>query len=164
MLDLRSLRVLSEVARCGSLSGAARALNYTQPAITHHIARLERNGDAARHAAPARRHARGRAGRGGVRAPAARAADRRARLADDPGLSMTELACLLADERRRLDQLEVGQTSVRTQLAAAQAVSGPARQALALLAAASLREAQGPAVAAACSAPLSASCDDILAP
>jgi len=78
---------------------------------------------------------------------------------------MTELACLLADERRRLDQLEVGQTSVRTQLAAAaQAVSGPARQALALLAAASLREAQGPAVAAACSAPLSASCDDILAP
>jgi molybdate transport repressor ModE-like protein len=42
VLDLRRLLVLREVARCGSLSGAARSLNYTQPAITHHIRRLER--------------------------------------------------------------------------------------------------------------------------
>lgn len=41
MLDLRRLRVLQEVARHGSLSHAARALNYTQPAISHHIRRLE---------------------------------------------------------------------------------------------------------------------------
>lgn len=41
MLDLRSLRALREVARCGSLSEAARALDYSQPAISHHIRRLE---------------------------------------------------------------------------------------------------------------------------
>jgi molybdate transport repressor ModE-like protein len=41
VLDLRRLRVLSEVARQGSLSAAARALSYTQPAVSHHIARLE---------------------------------------------------------------------------------------------------------------------------
>lgn len=42
MLDVRRLRVLHEVAARGSLSGAARALDYTQPAISHHIRRLER--------------------------------------------------------------------------------------------------------------------------
>ena len=41
MLDLRSLRALREVARCGSLSEAARSLDYSQPAISHHIRRLE---------------------------------------------------------------------------------------------------------------------------
>ncbi|MGH2915114.1 MAG: LysR family transcriptional regulator [Solirubrobacteraceae bacterium] len=41
MLDVRRLRVLRAVAREGSLSGAARALDYTQPAVSHHIARLE---------------------------------------------------------------------------------------------------------------------------
>jgi len=41
MLDVRRLRVLQEVARQGSLSDAARALNYSQPAISHHIRRLE---------------------------------------------------------------------------------------------------------------------------
>lgn len=41
MLDMRRLRVLREVARHGSLSRAARAINYTQPAISHHIRRLE---------------------------------------------------------------------------------------------------------------------------
>lgn len=41
MLDLRRLAVLRAVAREGSLSGAARALDYTQPAVSHHIARLE---------------------------------------------------------------------------------------------------------------------------
>ncbi|MQY08020.1 LysR family transcriptional regulator [Actinomadura macrotermitis] len=41
MLDLHRGRVLLEVARLGSMSAAARALSYTQPAVSHHIARLE---------------------------------------------------------------------------------------------------------------------------
>jgi molybdate transport repressor ModE-like protein len=41
VLDARRLQVLREVARHGSLSAAARALDYTQPAVSHHIARLE---------------------------------------------------------------------------------------------------------------------------
>jgi molybdate transport repressor ModE-like protein len=41
MLDLRRLQMLRVVAREGSLSGAARTLGYTQPAISHHIAKLE---------------------------------------------------------------------------------------------------------------------------
>jgi molybdate transport repressor ModE-like protein len=42
MLDVKRLRVLREVARCGSFSGAAEALGYTQPAISRHVALLER--------------------------------------------------------------------------------------------------------------------------
>jgi DNA-binding transcriptional LysR family regulator len=41
MLDLRRLRVLRAIAREGSMAGAARALDYTQPAIGHHVRRLE---------------------------------------------------------------------------------------------------------------------------
>ena len=41
MLDVRRLQVLRAVARDGSLSAAARTLGYTQPAISHHIAKLE---------------------------------------------------------------------------------------------------------------------------
>ena len=41
MLDLRRLQTLRAVADTGSLSGAARALGYTQPAVSHHIAGLE---------------------------------------------------------------------------------------------------------------------------
>lgn len=41
MLDVRRLTVLQAVAREGSFSAAARALDYTQPAVSHHIARLE---------------------------------------------------------------------------------------------------------------------------
>jgi len=42
MLDVRRLRVLREVARRGSFSGAAESLGYTQPAISRHVALLER--------------------------------------------------------------------------------------------------------------------------
>jgi molybdate transport repressor ModE-like protein len=42
MLDVRRLMVLRAVARSGSLSAAARLLDYTQPAVTHHLRRLER--------------------------------------------------------------------------------------------------------------------------
>jgi molybdate transport repressor ModE-like protein len=42
MLDVRRLMVLRAVAREGSLSAAARQLGYTQPAVTHHLRRLER--------------------------------------------------------------------------------------------------------------------------
>src|SRR5829696_8505366 len=41
MLDVRRLTMLRAVAREGSVSGAARSLGYTQPAVSHHIARLE---------------------------------------------------------------------------------------------------------------------------
>jgi DNA-binding transcriptional LysR family regulator len=42
MLDVRRLRVLREVAKHGSFSAAADALGYTQPAISRHVALLER--------------------------------------------------------------------------------------------------------------------------
>jgi DNA-binding transcriptional LysR family regulator len=41
MLDVRRLKVLREVARCGSFSAAAEALAFTQPAISRQIAALE---------------------------------------------------------------------------------------------------------------------------
>jgi DNA-binding transcriptional LysR family regulator len=41
MLDTRRLRVLCEVARQGSFSGAAARLGYTQPAVSRQIATLE---------------------------------------------------------------------------------------------------------------------------
>jgi DNA-binding transcriptional LysR family regulator len=42
MFDLRRMRALREVASRGSLSAAAEALDYTQPAISQQIAALER--------------------------------------------------------------------------------------------------------------------------
>jgi DNA-binding transcriptional LysR family regulator len=42
MLDLQSLRVFREVARCGSFGRAARALAYTPPAVSQRVAALER--------------------------------------------------------------------------------------------------------------------------
>ena len=42
MDDLRLLRVLREVALRGSFSAAAEALDYSQPAVSQQIARLER--------------------------------------------------------------------------------------------------------------------------
>jgi len=41
MLDVTRLRVLVAVARHGSVTAAAKALNYAQPSISHHLARLE---------------------------------------------------------------------------------------------------------------------------
>jgi len=42
MLDVRRMRVLREVAQCGSFSAAAEALSFTQSAISQQIAALER--------------------------------------------------------------------------------------------------------------------------
>src|SRR5260370_33441171 len=41
MLDATRLRVLVAVARHGSVTAAAQALNYAQPSISHHMAKLE---------------------------------------------------------------------------------------------------------------------------
>ncbi|HEY3199302.1 MAG TPA: LysR family transcriptional regulator [Actinomycetes bacterium] len=41
MLDATRLRVLVAVARTGSMTAAARELHYTQPSVSHHLARLE---------------------------------------------------------------------------------------------------------------------------
>jgi DNA-binding transcriptional LysR family regulator len=42
MLSTQRLRVFQQVVRSGSLAGAARELSYTQPAVAHHVAELER--------------------------------------------------------------------------------------------------------------------------
>lgn len=41
MLDVARLRVLAAVAAHGSVTAAAKALNYAQPSVSHHLARLE---------------------------------------------------------------------------------------------------------------------------
>lgn len=41
-LDPRRLLILRDVARAGSISAAARELGWTQPAVSQHLARLER--------------------------------------------------------------------------------------------------------------------------
>ena len=41
MLDVTRLRVLDAVARHGSVTAAARELRYSQPSVSHHLARLE---------------------------------------------------------------------------------------------------------------------------
>jgi hypothetical protein len=69
------------------------------------------------------------------------------RLADDPDLTVTDLAASLSDNSRRLDELAVGGVSVRTRLGTAtDVVSGPARRALASIAAARPHEDQGSAI------------------
>ncbi|MEU9012346.1 LysR family transcriptional regulator [Streptomyces sp. NPDC048479] len=47
MLELRHLQVLKAIAQEGSLAGAARALHYAQPTVTHHLTVLEAHFDAA---------------------------------------------------------------------------------------------------------------------
>lgn len=67
-----------------------------------------------------------------------------ARLADDPDLSVAGLAELLYDDRRRLNELSVGDQSVRARFAAAaRGLSGTARAMLAMLAAVGPRDAPG---------------------
>lgn len=41
MLDIVRLRVLAAVAAHGSVTAAAKALHYSQPSVSHHLARLE---------------------------------------------------------------------------------------------------------------------------
>src|ERR687898_3532672 len=41
MLDVNRLRVIDAVARRGSVTAAAKELHYSQPSVTHHLARLE---------------------------------------------------------------------------------------------------------------------------
>jgi len=41
MLDVTRLRVLESLARHGSVTAAAKELNYTQPTVSHHLSRLE---------------------------------------------------------------------------------------------------------------------------
>ncbi|MEV6492183.1 LysR family transcriptional regulator [Actinoplanes sp. NPDC051633] len=41
MLDVTRLRVLDAVARLGSVTAAAQELHYSQPTVSHHLARLE---------------------------------------------------------------------------------------------------------------------------
>jgi DNA-binding transcriptional LysR family regulator len=41
VLDLRRLAIFREVARAGSFSEAAERLHYSQPAVSHHVSRLE---------------------------------------------------------------------------------------------------------------------------
>ena len=41
MLDVNRLRVIDAVARQGSVTAAAKELHYSQPSVTHHLARLE---------------------------------------------------------------------------------------------------------------------------
>src|SRR4051812_17479572 len=41
MLNLVHLKVLAAVARRGSVTEAARELHYSQPSVSHHLARLE---------------------------------------------------------------------------------------------------------------------------
>lgn len=41
MLEVRHLQVLRSIAQEGSLAGAARALHYSQPTVTHHLATME---------------------------------------------------------------------------------------------------------------------------
>jgi DNA-binding transcriptional LysR family regulator len=41
VLDVTRLRVIDAVARHGSVTAAARELNYSQPSVSHHLARLE---------------------------------------------------------------------------------------------------------------------------
>src|SRR6186997_1060057 len=41
MLDLVRLRVIDAVSRYGSVTEAARELHYSQPSVSHHLARLE---------------------------------------------------------------------------------------------------------------------------
>ena len=40
MLDVTRLRIIDAVARSGSVTAAAKELSYSQPSVSHHLARL----------------------------------------------------------------------------------------------------------------------------
>src|SRR3954447_2314284 len=81
MLDVNRLRVIDAVARHGSVTAAAKELHYSQPSVTHHLARLEAETGA--QLLP-------RGGRGGRPPPAPQPPARR-------GIRLTPAGQLLAD-------------------------------------------------------------------
>jgi DNA-binding transcriptional LysR family regulator len=84
MLDVTRLRVLDAVARLGSLTAAAKELHYTQPTVSHHLARLEAETGA---------QLLQRAGRGVRLTPAGRLlADRAAEIIEQIDVADAELA------------------------------------------------------------------------
>lgn len=96
LVDLRSLRALVAVADQGSFRGAARSLGYTQSAISHQIALLERGLDAPMFIRPG--------GRGAITlTPAGDAVYRRARrvLGEVQTLS-ADVAAIQSGERQTL--------------------------------------------------------------
>ncbi len=85
-MDPRRLLVFREVGRAGSLAGAARALGWTQPAVSQHVRRLEADSGAALVV---------RAGRGVALTEAGRALLRHAdAVAEHLALAEQELAAL----------------------------------------------------------------------
>jgi DNA-binding transcriptional LysR family regulator len=84
MLDVTRLRVLDAFARLGSVTAAAKELHYTQPTVSHHLARLEAETGA---------QLLQRAGRGVRLTPAGRLlADRAAEIIEQIDVADAELA------------------------------------------------------------------------
>ncbi len=97
LVDLRNLRALVAVADQGSFRGAARSLGYTQSAISHQIALLERGLDAPMFIRPG--------GRGAITlTPAGDAVYRRARrvLGRGSRRSSADVAAIQSGERQTL--------------------------------------------------------------
>jgi DNA-binding transcriptional LysR family regulator len=94
MLDVRRLLVLRAVARHGSLAAAARSLGYTQPAVSHHLRRLEQEAGVRLLA---------RQGRGVRLTDAGRALAARAEaIAAELSAAEAELAAMVRDEAEHL--------------------------------------------------------------
>lgn len=96
LVDVRNLRALVAVADQGSFRGAARSLGYTQSAISHQIALLERGLDAPMFIRPG--------GRGAITlTPAGDAVYRRARrVLGEIGTLSADVAAIQSGERQTL--------------------------------------------------------------